>query len=278
MSALLLALAGAGEPAWGWAQLGHALVGDLAAQQLTPAARRQVEALLAGETDPTLGGVASWADALRSTDPDRFRATSTWHYINARGGGCAFDEARDCKDGNCAVSAITAQEKILADPAQPREARRDALKFLVHFIGDIHQPLHAGNREDSGGNRYQVSLRTAIQPEDYARSSFRDGVMGTNLHAVWDYYVLASAGLERTAYRARLTSSALRTVARPGRATPMAWARESCKLIDSQKLYPPAHMLDEAYLAAWRPFAERRISVAAKRLAAVLNQALGTAR
>ena len=206
---LLLALVAVLQPvrALAWSELGHRLVGDLAGQQLTAQAGAEVRRLLAGEAEPTLGGVASWADALRNADPARFRATSRWHYINARGGGCGFDVARDCPDGQCVVAAIQQQRRLLADASQPLAVRREALKFLVHLVGDIHQPLHAGSRTDSGGNRFQVSLTTALAPEAHASNSHRNGVMGTNLHAVWDYYVLASAGLERGRYAARLRGS-----------------------------------------------------------------------
>jgi hypothetical protein len=141
----------------------------------------------------------------------------------------------------------------------------------VHLVGDIHQPLHAGSRTDSGGNRFQVSLTTALAPEAYARNSYRNGVMGTNLHAVWDYYVLASAGLERGRYAARLSGSMPPLPASVAQAAPLQWARESCALVDAEGLYPAGHALGDAYLAAQRPLAERRIVQAAARLAALLN-------
>src|SRR5690606_15544830 len=113
-----------------WAPLGHALVGELAQRHLDPKAQAEVATLLAGEPTPTLAGVASWADELRNTDPERFKATSRWHYINAKGGGCDFDLARDCPDGDCVAGALDRQLAILADRKQPLEARRDALKFV----------------------------------------------------------------------------------------------------------------------------------------------------
>jgi hypothetical protein len=260
-------------PVLAWSGLGHRLVGDLAAQRLTPAARAQVAGLLAGEPEPTLGGVASWADALRDTDPERFRATSRWHYINARGGGCGFDVARDCPNGDCVVAAMEAQRAILADRAQPLQARRDALKFIVHFAGDLHQPLHAGNREDQGGNRFQVSLRTDLEPEAYARKDYANGVMGTNLHSVWDYYILATPGRSPGKYAARLRRHVPKIAA--GQAgTPLDWARESCALIDARHIYPQTHVMDRSYLEAMRPLAEQRVALAAARLAWLLNDAL----
>jgi hypothetical protein len=271
---VLLLWVGAGQPASAWSQLGHALVGDLAELGLTEAAREQVRELLAGEDDPTLGGIASWADGLRYSDPARFSATSSWHYVNARGGGCAFDLARDCAGGKCIVAALLEQERLLADRAQAPGVRRDALKFLVHLVGDLHQPLHAGSRTDSGGNRFQVSLRTDIAPERHARSSYRDGVMGTNLHAVWDHYVLAAANLDRQQYFERLKSRMRERPPHANRATAMTWARESCALVNSQRLYPDTHTMDHGYLDAKRRFAEGRVVTAAARLAAVLNAAL----
>ena len=276
---LLLTLLLLAPTALAWSTLGHRLVGDLAARQLTPAARAEVARLLAGEPEPSLGGVASWADRLRDTDPERFKATSRWHYINAKGGGCAFDLARDCPDGACVVGAIETQRAILVDRNQPIEARRDALKFIVHFVGDTHQPMHAGSRTDAGGNGFQVSLRTPLEPEAYARSKYVDGVMGTNLHSVWDYYILASNNLSLRQYSDRLDKLPWPPYPAPSRydVMPLAWAGESCRLIDARGLYPPEdrHTMDHAYLDAMRPLAEQRVRQAAWRLAQLLNQSLG---
>lgn len=268
LASLALSLLVLSPSAFAWGELGHWLVGQLASYRLTPQARAQVDLLLAGEKSPTLGGVASWADHLRNADPDRFKATTRWHYINARGGGCGFDVARDCKDGGCVVTALEEQTKILADTTQPIAARRDALKFVVHFVGDVHQPMHAGSRTDSGGNRFQVSLRTDIEPEAYARRSYVNGIMGTNLHSVWDYYILAAAKRTPEQYERKLRRH-LPDLANAG--TPLAWATESCGLIDANSIYPEKHVMTHDYLDRMRPLAEQRISVAAVRLADLLN-------
>lgn len=258
-----------------WSNLGHRLVGDLAQRQLSPAANAQVAGLLAGEAEPSLAGVASWADALRNSDTDRFKQTASWHYVNFPANTCAYRPERDCPDGNCVVGQIERQRAILADRALPLAMRRDALKFLVHFIGDVHQPLHSSNRKDKGGNGYQISLRTDLKPEAYAQKDYVDGVMGTNLHSVWDYYVLASAGLSARAYADRLAARPwpAKTAGRKS-LDPAAWAGESCALIDSQHLYPKQHKLDQRYLDTQRPLAEQRIQIAAKRLADLLNATL----
>jgi hypothetical protein len=257
-------------PAFAWAQLGHRLVAELAAAHLTQPAQAQVAALLSDEPDPTLAAVASWADNLRDSDPQRFNVTSSWHYINSRDGSCNLVLERDCPDGSCIVGAIQTQRRILADSKQPQAARRDALKFLVHLVADVHQPLHAANRRDSGGNQFQVSLRTDLVPEAYARGN-TNGVMATNLHAVWDYYVLASARRPARQYLARLQSR-MPVLPASQIGTALSWARESCALIEARKLYPQKHVMDHAYLTSMRPLAERRIQIAALRLASLLNE------
>ena len=259
--------------AMAWSALGHRLVGELAQRHLDPAASAEVAVLLAGEATPTLAGVATWADTLRDSDPPRFRATSRWHYINTPPGTCGYVAERDCANGECVIGAIEAQRRILADHGQPLAARRDALKFLVHFVGDVHQPMHANNHVDKGGNDYQVSLRTDLQPEAYARAKYVDGVMGTNLHSVWDYYLLASLRLDLPRYAGRLDARPWPPVTTPVSA-PQAWAGESCRLVASRRLYPDTHKLDRAYLDAHRPLAEQRVHQAAYRLAALLNTTL----
>ena len=272
VTAFLLLLAPA---ALAWGGLGHRLVGELAQRHLTPEARAQVAELLAGEANPTLAGVATWADDLRNTDPDRFRQTSRWHYINTPPGTCTYDAGRDCPDGNCVIAAIERQRAILADRSQPLAARRDALKFVVHFVGDVHQPLHATNHTDKGGNDYQISLRTDMQPEAYARKHYVNGVMGTNLHSIWDYYILGSEGLSLPQYADRLDALPWPpTTESNADAGPAAWAGESCRLVDARGLYPAKHTMDHSYLDAERPLAEQRVRQAAWRLAELLNETL----
>ena len=260
-----------------WSALGHRMVGALAQRHISPAVQAQVDLLLAGEPDPSLAGVADWADRLRDLDPERFKATSRWHYVNTPPGeACRYVAERDCPDGNCVVGAIQAQRAILADRSQPLEARRDALKFIVHFVGDVHQPMHSNNHDDLGGNRYQVSLRTDLQPEAYARKHYVDGVMGTNLHSIWDHYILGAEGLSLAQYTNRLDALPWPPMDTDGPGTgPEAWAGESCRLIETRGIYPQGHKMDAGYLDAFRPLAEQRVRQAAWRLAQILEADLG---
>ena len=275
---LMLALLCAA-PALAWGPEGHRIVGDLAQRQLTPQAAAAVAELLRGESEPTLAGVANWADTLRQDDPARFKRTQSWHYDDFPRGDCHYVAPRDCRNGNCVIEAIIAQRQILADPRQSRQARIDALKFLVHFVGDIHQPFHAGYADDRGGNGYQISLRTDIQPQAYARDHYINGVQGTNLHAIWDYYILASHRSDAAHYASELAAQTRRNTRAPAEETntaggPADWAMESCRIIAAESLYPEGHILDARYLDKMRPLAERRLIQAGHRLAALLNAAL----
>lgn len=250
-----------------WGELGHQLVAELAQRRLTPAADRQVRQLLQGEPQPSLAGIAMWADNLRTLDPDRFKATSKWHYVNIARGTCHYVAARDCPDGACVVQAIETQRRLMVDSSQPLDVRRDALKFVVHLVGDVNQPMHATNHDDHGGNGFHITLHTDILPEAYARDRYKDGIMDTNLHSVWDYFVLASARLELMAYADQLAKT------RPAKAhgTPAKWAAESCKL--AEKIYAAPHEIGAPYLLDMRPLAEKRVELAAGRLARMLNDA-----
>ena len=132
-------------------------------------------------------------------------------------------QADQCEGGECVVGAINAQRAILADRGQPLAARRDALKFVVHFVGDVHQPLHAGYAHDKGGNDVQVNF---------------DG-QGTNLHTLWDSRMLVSTGRSEHAYLAHL-----RTLPRPAIAAmtlpppAAAWAEQSCRVVTQPDFYP----------------------------------------
>lgn len=254
-AALLLALS-LPTAAHAWTAFGHRLVALLAYDQLSPAAKAQVDGLLVLEPGADIGTIASWADEVRRTPG--FEDTGPLHYVNFSYRSCSYAPARDCRDGMCVVGALERYSAALADRALPREKRLEALKFVVHFAGDIHQPMHAGNRDDRGGNRFQVKVKGK----------------GSNLHAVWDHDLLQSAGLNLAAYRARLAPQVASAAIAPMDFT--AWALESCRLLDDEGVYPKRPgKLSNAYLDAHRPLAEARVVLAAARLAALLESRLG---
>src|SRR5690606_8224127 len=139
-----------------------------------------------------------------------------------------------------------------ADTTLPAARRAEALKFLIHFVGDLHQPLHCGYGDDKGGNTYQVNVAGE----------------GSNLHRVWDYSVLASSGRDRAGHLAALSATAPPD---PGPFDPVRWAEESCRVVASDGFYPRRRRLDTAYFERYRPIAETRMRLAAARLAALLE-------
>lgn len=238
-----------------WGPLGHRLVGHLAERDLSPKARAEVARLLRGEAEPTLAGVANWADDLRGSDPGLGRRSSRWHYANLAEDGCRYDAARDCKGGDCVVEAIRRQRAILADRTRPAAERAQALKFIVHFVGDIHQPLHAGHAHDRGGNDVQVNL---------------DG-KGSNLHRLWDSELLATAKLAEPEWLTRLRRlpSPKDTGTEPAR-----WAEASCRVVLRDGFVPPRAKIGQDYVLRWRPVAEDRLRQAGHALATLLNDTL----
>ena len=260
-----LALTLATPPALAWSRQGHELVGELAERELSPAALAQVQDLLAGEPEPTLAGVSTWADEIRAAKSPLGETSQRWHYINIPGKDCDYVAARDCPDGECVIGAINAQAKVLGDLSQPRQARVEALKFLVHFVGDAHQPMHAGYPHDRGGNDHQLNYTGKGSPEGE----------GTNLHGVWDYWIVQGAGMDNTAYADHLQTLPLPADPAAGADNPaMAWTLESCRLIQAEGLYPPGRKITDAYLDKHRPVAETRLRLAGARLAELLEKTL----
>jgi nuclease S1 len=242
-----------------WSRDGHAIVGVLAERQLRPAARAEVARLLAGEADPTLSGVAAWADDVRASEGPGKSAPQ--HYINFKGGGdCDYVPVRDCPDGNCVIGAINRNFLILSDRTRPDAERRDALKYLVHFVGDVHQPLHSTPRDDKGGGDFQVSYQGK----------------GSNLHKAWDRLILERKNSAPAEYAKTLASQpALATdVTLRSDRPAVEWALESCRIVRDGDLYPSRHVIDDAYLDRHAPIAEQRLRLAGNRLADMINRAL----
>lgn len=257
---IALALVSLALPGLAWGPQGHRLVAGLADAELSPAARREVNRLLAGEADPTLMGIANWADELRDKDPALARRSARWHFVNIAEGDCEYVARRDCKNGDCVVEAIRKQAAILKDRRQPLAVRRNALKFVVHFVGDVHQPLHAGYARDRGGNDTQVN----------------DAGYGTNLHALWDSRLLTKQHLADDAYLNRLQSMplAVALVHQPLPPDAAGWAQDSCAIVLRAGFYPAKPALVASYIPQWTPTAEAQLRRGGARLAQLLNATL----
>jgi hypothetical protein len=247
-----------------WGPLGHSVVAELAQRQLSPAAEREVERLLAPEHTTRLADVANWPDQVRNNPAQEalWKRTSRWHYVNFSSDRCDYVAPRDCPRGDCVVAALAREVQVLGDPSQPDAARRQALKFVVHLVGDVHQPLHAGYRADLGGNRYQVRFEGN----------------GSNLHKVWDSGLLSVRHLRWQAYANLLDAAPPPTLPPP--IAPLddpyaQWAEESCRLTAAMDFYPSRRQIGSAYVTGNLPLAEQRLREAGRRLAEVLNSHLG---
>jgi hypothetical protein len=159
---------------------GHAVIGKIADKNLSDKARAAITELLAEHEYKSLADerLPNWADAIRSSGMFRtkYPDMSMWHYIDVDV-DVPFDRLKISdytRDGKCALDALKHFQTVLKDPAQPIQDRREALFFIAHIVGDLHQPLHCAERNnDEGGNLVKVQL-----PGDTDRAG--------NLHAVWD--------------------------------------------------------------------------------------------
>jgi len=156
-----------------------------------------------------------------------------------------------CPDGRCVVAVIDRQVKVLGS-GSPDEQRLNALKYVVHFVGDVHQPLHAGYQDDRGGNQYQLQAF----------------MRGSNLHAVWDTGLIKYLNEDADAMAVRLAGKVA-----AGQWTAVQAAEESCRIVGTAGFYP-GRLVDGAYIEQFTPVMEGRLGLAGARLAEVLNRVM----
>ena len=283
-SCTLLAVAALPAPALAWGFEGHQIIADIARARLTPKARAKVDALLATDPDTLtahdMAAEATWADAYRGAG---HRETAQWHFVDQEldrpdlASACfgrpplnaAPASAGPAND--CVVDKIDEFTAELANPATAPSERLLALKFVLHFVGDVHQPLHASDHQDRGGNCVRIAL---------------GGPRTSNLHAYWDTGVLEPLGADPQAAAAFLAGRITPDQAAAwSRGTAADWAQESFGVARTvaYSLNSPAGCsqdaapisLPAAYVAAAQAAADLQLEKAGVRLAWVLNQALG---
>ncbi len=261
-----------------WSAQGHRLVGLIAAARLTPIARQNVAWLL---EDQTLADVSSWADTFKYEQVQ----TSYWHYLNIPPDAAGYDRDRDCPKQpgtaagspndrwrDCVVDRILYWQERLGNPKLDRADRATALKYIVHFIGDLHQPFHALG-VGRGGNDVPVKVFGQVDCGfDPARP------LPCNLHSVWDDRLISRRNLNDRAYVEALTKVIeSKGFASQPPGTPAQWAEQSFKLA-KEALVKPETNIDEAYYRRHINVIDDRLALGGVRLAAVLNRVLVTAR
>ncbi|HXC55824.1 MAG TPA: S1/P1 nuclease [Rhizomicrobium sp.] len=267
IAALWLATTGA---ALAWGQEGHSIVAELAQRRLSPAAAAQVEAILG--QGHSLASIASWADDVRASHPETF----AWHFIDIPLADTTYDPATECKPdpkGDCAIAALDRLKQQLRCSADAA-ARLDALRFAVHLVGDIHQPLHTV-AEARGGNDILVKVtfkgNTCKQNCD----------LPTNFHAVWDSTLITRTYYDWGAYVDRLEAGWLTTLEAKDPAatagTPTDWVLQTHAVaVTVWNLKPASNELDDAYYTAVMPLVDKQLGLGGLRLAAYLNDAFAS--
>lgn len=245
-------------PAAAWSASGHVTICEIAWQRLTPAAKRMVLRIRAeARIEGTFAGSCAWPDEARSST---HRSTYEYHYVNAPSDAPGLDLARDCPAYDCVLVAIRRYASyVAAEAASERERTRrsEALAFLGHFVGDLHQPLHV-YAPDRGGNDLDVTW-------------FGER---TNLHRVWDHHALERAGIGGMGDGRRLAREIEPSaVAAWGPIDVLGWADESLRLA-RERAYSdvPGHRrLDEDYFRSVEPAIRLRLQQAGARLASLLD-------
>jgi hypothetical protein len=240
---------------YGWGNKGHEIVGFIAEAHLTETARKKITAiLLAGETLPL---AATWPDETgrRIQDFDRL------HYVSVPDDANGYEQARDCKARNCIVEALKWFTSVLADTDAPINLRRIALRFVAHLVGDAHQPLHAGRREDRNGTDTVVSYKGQTN----------------NLHLFWDINLVEMMEEGSADVLARRLDASIpveeRNQWRSG--NPKAWIDESFRLSRSHAYnLEGAGELSDEYITNALPIVRRRLVQGGIRLAWWLNETL----
>jgi len=266
-----------------WGDLGHEVTALIAYRHLSPSARAALDTLLASDTDPLTAGDfasrATWADKYRNAH----RETAAWHFVDIeidrpdlkdacfgfpslQGGQWASQGAAQ----DCVVNKIDEFAAELKNPSTPAAERLLALKFLIHLIGDLHQPLHAADHHDRGGNCVSLSAPLGAQ---------------TNLHAYWDVSVVNALGQSAARIAAQLDARLSADDIKDWTAgTPQSWAMDTFEVGRRDAYALPSTptcqsggsvALSPAYLGQAEKDAATQLQKAAVRLAAVLNRALG---
>lgn len=243
-------------PAFAWGQTGHRVTGAVADHYLSGLARAQIQLLLGTET---LAQASTWPDDMRSDTAAFWQKTaSPFHYVTIPAGR-THAQAGAPPEGD-AVTALARFARTLRDPNASREEKRLALRFSIHIVGDLHQPLHAGRPGDRGGNDVKLSW-------------FGEA---TNLHSVWDSKMIDSRQLSHSELAGWLAEAITPAqVVAWSSADPEVWIAESVALRET--VYPagPSPELSYAYAYQHGPALDGRLSRAGVRIAAYLNRIFG---
>ena len=239
-----------------WGQNGHRVVAQIALNHLTPQTQQAILPLLDGEK---LAEVSTWPDEMRSHPSDFCQKQSTaWHYINISKASEFKPESYDIpatkKDIKDAYDLMIKATHVLKDDKASIEDKQFYFKFLVHVVGDIHQPMHVGRSEDWGGNKIKVKFFG----ED------------TNLHGLWDTLMVENQNLSFTEFTDFIDTQDAKIKAKFLNSQPKDWVIES--FYEAQKLYNVGNAdFKYNYVYEQSPLMKQRLTQGGIRLAGLLN-------
>jgi hypothetical protein len=251
-------------PALAWGRLGHRLTARVAEQRLSPNARLAVASLL--EPGESMADASTWADDHKRSIP----GSGAWHYVDVPLQYPRYEPQFAGEDPSmgCIVPKLRQFTAAVADPSLPVEDRRVALRFVIHLMGDLHQPLHVGDNHDRGGNQTQVRFYN----------------QGTNMHRLWDFNMIELVDYNEEQWLQILHPQGAAVarydmIVRSG--TLEDWATESL-LAARAAYYDPetgdqivsGYHLGDAYIEANLPVVRHRLYLAGARLAETLEQAV----
>jgi hypothetical protein len=244
--------------AFGWGPQAHRVIARVAERRLSPPAKAAIRELLIAPD--TLADVANWAD---NEGHDAVPGSARWHFINVPIDDARFD-SRLIRDDNNVVVKVKHYRRVLSDRSRPKQERQRALLFFVHFVSDIHQPLHVGDHGDRGGNDTQIRF-------------FDEG---TNLHRLWDSGLIHRIGGDDRAWAERVERDITpKAIEECSGGSVDDWADESLQvaklayrpLDDAPRIIPRGYKLGESYMVRAEPILKKQMARASIRLANELN-------
>jgi len=237
-----------------WGQTGHRATGEIAQANLSKKAKKEIAKLLNGRS---LAFVSTFGDEIKSDK--NYRKYSPWHYVNLPSGATNY-KAEDANPDGDLLMALRKCVEVLKDKNSSKDEKEFYLKMLVHFMGDLHQPLHTGRGEDKGGNDIQVRW-------------FGDG---SNLHRVWDSEMIDSYQMSYSEMANNTFNLSKKKKEKIASGTFEDWMYES-KIL-SEKVYASAEVgekLSYNYMYDWFPVVGEQLQKGGIRLAQVLNEIFG---
>lgn len=238
--------------AFGWGQIGHRVVGEVAEQHLTEKAKENIKLLLGYET---LADVSTWMDDIKSDHA--YDHTHDWHWVTIPEGQ-TYSQTELNPHGD-AVESINRMIAILKTETAPIEEKREALKYLVHLVGDLHQPLHVGKGDDKGGNDVKVKW--------FYQSS--------NLHRVWDSEMIESKQYSYTELAAKVNHADATQVAAWQKGSVSDWAEEAMAFREQVYNTGDIEKMGYKYMYENWDLVQSQLEKAGVRLAGILNEIFG---